>query len=167
MIFYRAVFILLAFSGGVGTSFAAPITTNTALPVSQGEIIVREKIVFARARDQLGPIGRKETGASALTVIGYGITPKLAAFFILPTQYKRLRTVAGNRDAFGIGDTSLFFRYTIYSKDAVGRTFRIAPFLGIKAPTGEDNKSDGLGLLPASVQLGTGSWDVFGGLVVT
>lgn len=167
MVIYKAIFILMVFSGGYGTSFAVPITTNTALPVSQKEIIVREKIVFSKAQDQQGPIGREAAGVSALTVIGYGVTPKLAAFFILPTQYKRLRTLAGDRDAFGIGDVSLFFRYTVYSKDAVGRTFRIAPFLGVKAPTGDDNKSDSLGLLPAPLQLGTGSWDVFGGLIVT
>jgi hypothetical protein len=48
-----------------------------------------------------------------------------------------------------------------------GRTFRIAPFAGVKAPTGDDNKRDMFGRLPSSVQPGSGAWDVFGGVVAT
>ncbi|MDP3609323.1 MAG: hypothetical protein Q8R74_09645 [Methylophilus sp.] len=44
---------------------------------------------------------------------------------------------------------------------------RIAPFLGVKAPTGEDNARDGFGRLPPPAQPGSGSWDALGGAVLT
>ena len=50
---------------------------------------------------------------------------------------------------------------------APGRTFRVAPFIGVELPTGESRDSDGLGTLPATLQLGSGSWDPFGGVVLT
>jgi len=56
---------------------------------------------------------------------------------------------------------------TAYQDDAPGRTFRVAPFAGIEAPTGDDNETDSFGRLPASVQPGSGSWDPFGGIVAT
>jgi hypothetical protein len=71
------------------------------------------------------------------------------------------------RDTNGIGDARLFGRYTVYQDDAPGRTFRVAPFLGLELPTGDDDDSDSLGTLPAPLQLGSGSWDPFGGIVLT
>ncbi len=58
-------------------------------------------------------------------------------------------------------------RYTVVRRDWPGRNFRLSPFLGIKAPTGEDDATDALGRLPLSVQMGSGSWDPFVGVVVT
>jgi hypothetical protein len=43
----------------------------------------------------------------------------------------------------------------------------VAPFFGVKAPTGEDDETDALGRLPPSVQVGSGSWDAFAGVVAT
>lgn len=58
-------------------------------------------------------------------------------------------------------------RYTAYEYNAPGRTLRIAPFLGLKAPTGADKVRDAMGQLPPPVQPGSGSWDVLGGAVLT
>lgn len=150
-----------------GHAAAAPITFNTALPVGQGEIIFRELNAFVKASDDPSGAGRKMTVVTANWVLGYGLTPDLALFGVLPLTFRDLETPAGTRDASGIGDARLFARYTVYRKDAVGRTYRIAPFLGLKIPTGENMRSDASGPLPAPVQPGTGSWDVFGGLVGT
>ncbi|GAA3535043.1 heavy metal-associated domain-containing protein [Zobellella aerophila] len=48
----------------------------------------------------------------------------------------------------GLGDLGLFGRYTIFQQDQPGRTFRLAPFAGIEAPTGEDEAGDALRRLP-------------------
>ncbi|MEN8260985.1 MAG: transporter, partial [Pseudomonadota bacterium] len=105
------------------------------------------------------------------SVLGYGVTGKLAVFGVLPYVNKDLDLSAAgrrkNRHADGLGDISLFGRYTAYQWDAPGRTLRIAPFAGLKAPTGDDDKRDALGTLPPSVQSGSGSWDAFGGVVAT
>ena len=71
------------------------------------------------------------------------------------------------RGTSGIGDLTLFGRYTVFKDNIPGRTFRIAPFAGVELPTGEDDATDGLGRLPASVQAGSGTADPFGGLVAT
>ena len=150
-----------------GNAYAAPITFNTALPVSQEEFILRELVTVGKASDNFGGLGRELTVVTATTVMAYGVTSKLALFGVVPVTFKELQTQEGKRNANGIGDARLVARFTVYKKDAVGKTYRIAPFIGVKAPTGDDTRTDELGLLPASLQPGTGSWDVFGGLIAT
>ena len=72
-----------------------------------------------------------------------------------------------SRTATGIADVRLFARYTIHQRDAQGSTFRVAPFFGVEIPTGEDDHRDSLGRLPAPLQLGSGSWDPFAGIILT
>jgi len=54
---------------------------------------------------------------TVVTVLGYGVTPKLAVFGVVPYVDKDLyRTVGGSRlsrGASGIGDVSLFGRFTL------------------------------------------------------
>ncbi len=150
-----------------GNSWAVPITFNTALPVSQGEIIFREQIIIGKASDDVGGLDRKMTALTVNSVMAYGVTPDLAIFGILPLTFKKLKSPAGVRETDGIGDGRLVARYTLYKKNAVGKTTRIAPFIGLKVPTGDNQRTDGLGLLPPNLQPGTGSWDVFGGVIAT
>ncbi len=90
---------------------------------------------------------------------------------MLPWFDKRLDMRMGGQDVTrseqGLGDLTLLGRYTAYQSDARGRTVRLAPFLGVKAPTGEDDARDRLGRLPPPVQPGSGAWDVLGGVVLT
>ena len=114
---------------------------------------------------------RDRTAWSVVSVLGYGITSDLAVFGVVPYVDKELSLTSGgtrrSRSANGLGDITLFGRYTLFRDDAPGRTFRIAPFAGLELPTGEDDESDAFGRLPAAVQPGSGSWDPFGGIVVT
>ncbi len=160
------VFILSA------PTIAAPQTFNTALPVAEGEFVFREQFFYRKAGDDPSPADREVEVLGATSVLGYGVTGRFAAFAVLPYLDKDLDlTTAGGpritRSTSGIGDARLFGRYTAYRDDAPGRTFRIAPFAGIEMPTGDDDDSDGQGSLPATLQLGSGSWDPFGGVVVT
>lgn len=149
----------------------APVTFNTALPVGGDEFVARGLLVRSQSGHDPGAADRDLGATSLVSVLGYGVTPKLAVFGVLPYVDKDLDlTVGGSRlarGASGIGDVSLFGRYTLLQRDQPGRTFRVAPFLGVKAPTGDDNERDGLGRLPAAVQSGTGAWDAFGGVVAT
>lgn len=150
-----------------GNPLAAPITFNTALPVSQEEFIFRELVTIGRASDDAGGLGREMRVTTVNSVVAYGVTPDLALFAILPLTFKELETAAGTRGADGIGDARLIARYTIYKKNAVGKTTRIAPFIGVKAPTGDHERTDDAGPLPPALQPGTGSWDFFGGVIAT
>lgn len=165
-------FSLLIGPGFATTILAAPQTFNTALPVAEGEFVLREQFLYRKATDDPSVADRELNVPGAISVLGYGINSDLAVFGVLPYLDKELDvTTPGNqrvtRDTNGIGDARLFGRYTIYKDNAPGRSFRIAPFLGIKIPTGDDNNRDSLGTLPAPLQLGSGSWDPFGGIVLT
>lgn len=150
---------------------AAPITFNTALPVSKGEFVFRGQYVVTRSADDPSVADRDRTSQALVAVLGYGVSGNLAVFGVLPYIDNELKLRAGGqpvvRSANGLGDLSAFARYTVWQRDRPGRTFRVAPFVGIKAPTGEDDASDALGTLPPSVQLGSGAWDGFAGAVAT
>lgn len=160
---------LTALTGAVS---AAPITFNNALPVAEDEFIWRELFLYRRATDDPGPADRELDVAGLISVLGYGINSDLAIFGVLPYLDKELDLTTGSgqrvsRDSNGIGDFSLFGRYTLYRHNAPGYNFNIAPFLGIETPTGDDNDRDRLGRLPAPLQTGSGSWDPFAGLVMS
>ena len=154
-----------------GVAWGAPITFNTALPVAEDEFIFRGQFVFDQSGDDPSGADRDRQVFAAVSVLGYGVTSDLALFGVLPYVDKNLEItsmgVRRTRDTSGIGDLTLFGRYTVFKDDIPGRTFRIAPFAGVELPTGEDDEIDGFGRLPPSVQLGSGSVDPFGGLVAT
>lgn len=165
---------LLAVGLGLAASAPAapaPITFNTALPVTQGEGIVRilaQRLAFA---DDPTPQDR-ELRVDAVPVVGvYGLAPKLTLFAIVPLLDKELEvsTPAGRRTRgdSGVGDTVLLARYTAHQRDDPRGTLRIAPFAGVEVPTGQDDEEDALGRLPQPLQLGSGSWDPLAGVVVT
>jgi len=150
---------------------SAPITFNTALPVAEGEFLAREQLIVNQSGNDPSGLDRDRTAKTALTVVGYGVNSKLAVFGVLPYRDTDLDvTVNGqrlSRHASGFGDLVLFGRYSLYQRNRMGENFRIAPFAGIKTPTGSDNKRDMFGQLPASVQPGSGSWDPLAGVVLT
>ncbi len=158
-----------------GTSIpvvAAPQTFNTALPVAEGEFIFRQQFFNKKANNDPGLTNRDVNVLGSVSVLGYGIINDLSIFGVVPLLDKTLNVtplggVRTKRTTSGFGDARLFARYTVFKQNAPGRTFRIAPFAGIKMPTGKSRVSDALGTLPATLQLGTGSWDPFGGIVAT
>ena len=153
-------------------AFAAPQTFNTALPVAEGEFVTREFGFIRERSDGPNPLDREVDIIGGVAVLGYGISGTLSVFGVLPVLDKELKltTPAGlrvTRKTSGIGDAKLFARYTLFKDDAPGRTFRIAPFAGIEMPTGNNKDHDSLGRLPATFQLGSGSWDPFAGIIGT
>ena len=139
----------------VSVSRAAPIATNTALPISADEIIVRVQLVATHASDHLGVMNRHVDRFEARTVLGYGLTPKLALFGVLPLVNVDRTFGDVNTSDSGLGDAALFARYEVIRSDKPGQTLRIAPFAGLGFPTGRVG------------QTGDGSLDVFGGLIAT
>jgi len=154
-----------------GNALAGPITFDTALPVASREGILRGQYVLVRATGDPTPLGRSITVQAAPAALAYGVTPRLALFGIVPYFDKSLKmnTPSGRieRSASGIGDLLFLGRYTAYALDRPGSTIRLAPFAGVKLPTGRDDVSDGLGRLPRPLQPGSGSWDGLGGIVFT
>ena len=150
---------------------ATPVTFNTALPVSRDEAVVRIQAKSLRATDDSGPMNRKLAVDALPLVVGWGLSARWTLFGIVPLLDKRLRVSlpAGHvtRGVRGVGDVTAMLRYTVYQNDQLGRTFRIAPFAALEMPSGKDDERDSLGHLPATLQLGSGSWDSLIGIVTT
>jgi len=168
-LFAAACTIFLVAAGGA--AHGAPIGFSTALPVAEGEGILRLQTNYLRAARDPGPADR-DLRVWAFPVVGvYGATRNLALFAALPYLDKELKvdTPRGrrSREVSGVGDLRLFGRYTALRRDRRGETLRLAPFMGIEAPTGDHDEADSLGRLPRTVQLGSGSWDPFGGVILT
>ena len=151
----RAATLFLAQCFTVSVSWAAPIATNTALPLSTDELIIRQQFVMTRSSDQISGISRSVDRFESRTVLGYGFTSKLAVFGVLPLVDISADIGATSSSEFGLGDSALFARYEVYRSDRPGQTLRIAPYAGVRLPTGRDGKT------------GDGSTDVFGGLITT
>ncbi len=147
----------------------AQITTNTALPVSKGEGIIRIQSKIIRSTGDPTPMDR-DLQVLAFPLVGvYGVTAKLTLFGVVPILDKNLEVTTPQgrltRNTTGLADARLFARYTVYQFNRRGQTKRLAPFAGLELPTGTDDAADDLGRLPQPLQLGSGSWDPFAGLV--
>ncbi|MBA3884145.1 MAG: transporter [Acidobacteria bacterium] len=156
---------------GATPAEGGPITFLTALPVAQGQAVVRGQYVFIRATGDPTPAERELTVHAVPLAVAVGVTPRLAIFGVVPIARKSMQigTPAGRvtRGSTGLGDIVVFARYTLYAADAIESTFRVAPFGGLELPTGSTRRSDALGRLPRPLQPGSGAWDAFGGLAVT
>ncbi len=150
---------------------SAPISFNTALPVAQGEYLIREQLIINQSGDDPAGSERDRTETNAVTTLGYGINPQWTVFGSLPYREINLKLDANNnrvaRSNKGFGDLSVFARYTAYKENNKAKTFRVAPFLGLKLPIANDSISDDLGTLPRTTQLSSGAYDIFGGIVLT
>lgn len=166
------VALLHAAMGISSQAYAAPESVQTALPVSKGDFVFREQFLYRKARDRASPAARDLDVVGGISALGYGATRNLALFGVVPYLNKRLELTDASgrrivRRTRGMGDLLLFARHTILQRDRPGRTLRVAPVLGLELPTGDDDDGDRFGRLPATLQAGSGSWDPFGGLVVT
>jgi len=146
---------------------AAPITFNTALPVASEEFLFREQIIVAQSGRDPVATNRDRTEVTAVSVLGYGVTGKLAVFGVLPYRNIDFDITSVGRSNNGFGDVTLFGRYTLYKKDGLASNFRVAPFIGVKLATGDDDFRDSLGVTPPPARIATGSTDVFAGLIAT
>lgn len=167
----RSLPTLVAIMLAASAAHGAPVTFNTALPVGGGEFVARGLFILSESGQDPSGADRARRAVTSITVLGYGLNHKLALFGVLPYVDKELdMTLMGNRvnrAASGLGDMSVFMRYTVVQRDRPGSTFRVAPFLGLKAPTGDNTRLDAIGSLPPSIQPGSGAWDVFGGVTAS
>jgi len=150
---------------------AAPVTFNTALPVSKGEGVVRVQAKYLSATGDPSSMNRELT-VKALPIVGvWGVTSRWTLFGIVPLLDKSMEldmpSGRTKRGVNGLGDVTAMVRYTAYSKDRLGSTTRIAPFAGIEMPTGKDDEQDTLGRFPGPLQLGSGAWNSLIGVVST
>lgn len=134
---------------------AAPINTDTPMPVYRGGLLWREQVRFLKANDSTRDL---EVIAVPLVLV-YGFTEKFALIGIAPYLDKSFKAGGVERGDHGLGDVTLLGRYQVFQQDRPGETFRAQVLAGVKFPTGEDDKGDASGRLPPPLQLGSGSYD--------
>lgn len=156
---------LLLFSFGLlePIAWAAPINTDTALPINKGEFLWREQVRFLKAEDATHDL----EVIAVPSVLVYGVTEKFALIGVVPYLDKTLKMGGAGRGDNGLGDSTLLGRYQVFQLDRTGETFRAQVLGGLKFPTGRDDESDSLGRLPQPLQLGSGSYDPIVGGVFT
>ena len=104
----RRVYAGLAFSLAFGSAAGAPITFNTALPVGDGKVILREQVVVSRSGDDPLGAGREANSRSLLSLVAYGVNAKLAVFGVLPyTSKEAVMLGAPERSNDGLGDLTM------------------------------------------------------------
>lgn len=151
---------------------AGPITFNTALPVAQGQWLLREQFIQRYRYDDVAGSGRNVHIGVLGNVLAYGATGKLTLFAVAPwylDKTLKASTPMGRvqRTDSGIGDTRLFARYTVFEDDGPGTSLRVAPIFGVIAPTGSSHGADRFGRLPRPFQNGTGAWGGLAGVITT
>tara|TARA_R110002096_G_scaffold342549_5_gene535557 strand:- start:4936 stop:5829 length:894 start_codon:yes stop_codon:yes gene_type:complete len=147
---------------------AAPITSNSALPVGEDELLVRVQANYLQTGSDPSGLGRKASVWAYPTVFVYGAGERLTLFGVLPFLEKNLDQAGRTRRGdSGLGDVRVLARYTLAQRDQPGETLRLGAFAGLELPSGENGARDELGELPAPLQLGSGSWDPIAGSVFT
>lgn len=175
---------------GLGAGGSGPIVTVSAIPLEAGRLAVdlrQELIHFAEFSDaELLRFAEEEREVHSLgwllsTSLGlaYGLSDDLTAGLRLPYLYRQgIReahheeagagppTVEDHGDPAGIGDLTLFGEYRFLHRPDAG--LHAALLVGLKTPTGVDNRSTGEGArFEAEHQPGSGSWDPLLGVAVT
>src|SRR5260370_31533241 len=109
---------------------AGPITSNTALPVHDGELIFREQLMWMRSTGDRGPTQMNLNVVVAPTVLYYGVNADFTLLAVLPFLHKQVAvtTPSGRltRSTNGFGDMMAAARYTALAIDHPGETFRAA-----------------------------------------
>ena len=151
--------------------WSGPITFNSAIGLAENEFVIRGQYVLNQSGDDPSGANRNRTSQQLISVLGYAFSSDVMLFGVLPYIENDLDiNIPGmkqNRSANNIGDLRLFGRYTLFRRNWPAGTLRISPFAGMEVPTGQDDENDASGRLPAEVQPGSGSWDPFGGIVLT
>jgi outer membrane putative beta-barrel porin/alpha-amylase len=163
--------IIMGIVGWHNDVWSGPITFNSAIGLAENEFVLREQIVLNQSSNDPSGVDRDRTSQQIVSVLGYAFSSDFMLIGVLPYIDNDLDiNVTGmrqNRSVDNLGDLRLFGRYTLFRRNWPGGTLRVSPFAGLEMPTGQDDEQDSLGKLPASVQPGSGSWDPFGGLVLT
>ncbi|MDV2495542.1 MAG: transporter [bacterium] len=137
----------------------------------------RTTFVEGTALRTFGELVHKEDGSQELDIysvkaIGqYQIMPDATIAVVIPYLEKRRKVTSGGttsvRSTSGLGDVRVTGKYRFWHKDEPFGVTQAAVFGGLEVPTGSDGERDNVGgLLPISLQLGSGSVDPFVGAAV-
>lgn len=176
-----ATFLTVLVAGGTLRAQGPPINTDTAFVTGlQGAALrsfffsVRRSGLLQHGRSVFDPLDRKVSVVGLPIVVPYEVLKnRLVVIGGIPILHKELRITPADGirrelSDTGFGDLFIVGKYQLLQKDNPGKTTRITALGRVKFPTGDDNETDAEGdLLPAPLQLGTGSVDYSAGVIFT
>jgi len=145
---------------GIALAHVPPINTDTPIMLGlQGRgtrtfvKVVRRARLLENGQEVDDPLDRSVTAPVLPVAVPYNVlSDKLQVGFVAPFMNVDLSTTESTMSNSGIGDVLLFTKYSLYQRDGLNETFRIASKAGVKLPTGDED---------GSPTLGTGSTDYF------
>ena len=147
----RVVYSLLSLCLAASSAWAIGPPINTDTPITLG-LEGRGLRSFAKVvRVSNDRLDGKATTMLLPLAIPYNATTDAVIGVIVPTVFKEMQQGGSTISSSGLGDISLFAKYVILQVDGHQETFRLAPKVVVKLPTGDETEA------PA---LGTGSTDV-------
>ncbi|MFN0060635.1 MAG: hypothetical protein ACKVX7_19445 [Planctomycetota bacterium] len=148
----------MALLAPAGLAFGQEATnTPAATQPSVGKWYLRERVQYIKLGDDPSPEDRDIDKIIATTALTYGITRDLSTTLTLPLtlSFEDPAGSAGTDTEFGAGDASLSLKWRPFQWDLNPvDSVRLAFFAGVETPTGTGD-------------LGSHSWDPFGGVVFT
>ena len=124
-----------------GSLQAAAINSNVALPVREGGFVYRTQLRFLSTSDDPTPLDRDIEAYIVPNVLVYGATERTTLFGILPFISQSVELSSGgsrqDNEVEGFADLTFLLRQTIYVRDAVQRTSRLALIAGLEIPSGK------------------------------
>ncbi|NQZ58886.1 MAG: transporter [Lentisphaeraceae bacterium] len=142
---------------------AGPVNSNSAFSPHHGDAIWREKFSSLKLSNSTAELKVQRLDSIYI----YGFSELLTGIINIPYLNKKMRLSGRSRQVSGFGDVQTLLKYRFFTDDEFGKTHRLAAFIGMEWPTGDDNEHDHLGKIPAPLQLGSGSYDPIGGIVWT
>ena len=107
----------------------------------------------------------------AVLGFNYGLLPELSLSLLLPYVSKESSGhpsgVAERSSSEGLGDVALLGKYRFFSEYWTRSAFHVSAIGGLELPTGSSDEPGAAGLLPFSMQPGSGSLDAIVGLGLT
>jgi hypothetical protein len=135
------------FPGGELVSYSSNFTTRGVVPQSSGSVPATARPTFEHA------------GSFNFT---WGFHPNLDLTILVPIVTNHLETSAQTQGGTGLGDAMALVKYRFYRRDSQRGTTQASVTVGPKIPTGRTDLKGANGiLLPATLQPGSGSTDLF------
>lgn len=159
--------VLLIILFGISTSSGQGAAPETAPPLFPGGGLISYNSIFTtRGMPQPGniPVTARPTFAHEGDFnFTWGFCPNFDLTILVPVVTNQFEMLgAPSVGGTGLGDAMLLVKYRFYRRDSPRGTTQMSIAGGAKIPTGRTNLRNSSGtLLPASLQPGSGSTDVF------
>ena len=147
LVWFSLVGLLARPAAGIGP----PINTDTPITLGLDGRGVRTFVKVIRASDDTDG---QETTTLWPVVVPYHVTTKGVAGIIVPTVFKEMQRGGETVSSSGLGDISIFAKYVVLQVDRHQQTFRLAPKLVLKLPTGDQKEAPALGSGSTDIAVG-------------